>query len=57
MKHQTKKGQLRVDVNISMKRKKVVLFLETRREIKNINSFSTVREVLDYEIKDQTETI
>ena len=50
------KGQLRVDVNISMKEKGSTT-LGTRREIKNINSFSTVREVLDYEIKDQTETI
>lgn len=50
------KGQLRVDVNISMKEKGSTI-LGTRREIKNINSFSTVREVLDYEIKDQTETI
>ena len=50
------KGQLRVDVNISMKEKGSTT-LGTRREIKNINSFSIVREVLDYEIKDQTETI
>lgn len=50
------KGQLRVDVNISMKEKGSNT-LGTRREIKNINAFSTVREVLEYEIKSQSETI
>jgi len=54
-----KKGHIRCDVNISI----MDSFLDeekpenwgTKVEIKNVNSFSTVRDVINYEIKRQTE--
>ena len=49
-------GQIRVDVNVSMK-KEGDSKLGTRTEMKNINSFSTVKEVIDVEIKRQTEIL
>lgn len=52
----SEKGQIRVDVNISLKPKGSNV-LGTRAEIKNINSFSTVKEVITYEIKRQEEVL
>ena len=49
-------GQIRVDVNVSMKKEEDTE-LGTRVEIKNINSFSTVKEVIEVEIKRQTEIL
>ena len=46
------KGQLRVDVNISMM-KDTDTVLGTRAEIKGINSFSIVKEIITYEIERQ----
>lgn len=50
------KGELRVDVNISMM-KDTDTKLGTRAEIKNINSFNSVRETILYEIKRQEEIL
>lgn len=50
------KGQLRVDVNISMM-KDTDTELGVRAEIKNINSFNSVRETILYEIKRQEEIL
>jgi aspartyl-tRNA(Asn)/glutamyl-tRNA(Gln) amidotransferase subunit B len=50
------KGQLRVDVNISMM-KDTDTELGTRAEIKNINSFNSVKETILYEIKRQEEIL
>ena len=50
------KGQLRVDVNISMMKESDTA-LGTRAEIKNINSFNTVKEVIAYEMKRQEEIL
>lgn len=50
------KGQLRVDVNISMM-KDTDTQLGVRAEIKNINSFNSVRETILYEIKRQEEIL
>lgn len=49
----TKKGQLRCDVNISL-RYEGDYNLGTKVEIKNVNSFSNVREAIIYEINRQT---
>ena len=49
-------GQIRVDVNVSMKKEDDDK-LGTRVEMKNINSFSTVKEVIEVEIKRQTEIL
>ena len=49
-------GQIRVDVNVSMKKEEDTE-LGTRVEMKNINSFSTVKEVIEVEIKRQTEIL
>lgn len=49
-------GQIRVDVNVSMK-KEEDSELGTRVEMKNINSFSTVKEVIEVEIKRQREIL
>lgn len=49
-------GQIRVDVNISLMKENDTKF-GTRVEIKNINSFKTVAEVIDVEIKRQTEVL
>lgn len=50
------KGQIRCDVNISL-RKKESDELGVRAEVKNVNSFQSVREALEYEIKRQTECL
>lgn len=50
------KGELRVDVNISLRPKGQEKF-GTRAEIKNLNSFKAVREALMYEINRQTEIL
>ena len=50
------KGELRVDVNISLRPKGQEKF-GTRAEIKNLNSFKAVRDALDYEINRQTELL
>ena len=50
------KGELRVDVNISLRPKGQEEF-GTRAEIKNLNSFKGVREALIYEINRQTEIL
>ena len=50
------KGQIRVDVNISLKREEDDK-LGTRVEMKNINSFATVKEAIEVEIKRQTEIL
>ena len=52
----SEKGQLRVDVNISMMKEEDTT-LGTRAEIKNINSFNTVKEVIAYEMKRQEELL
>ncbi len=46
------KGQMRCEVNISMREKGAAL--GTKVEIKNINSFSAVRDAIAYEIKRQS---
>lgn len=50
------KGELRVDVNISLRPKGQAKF-GTRAEIKNLNSFKAVRDALNYEINRQTELL
>lgn len=50
------KGQIRVDVNVSLKKEEDTE-LGTRVEMKNINSFTTVREAIEVEIKRQTEIL
>lgn len=52
----SEKGQLRVDVNISMM-KTTDTVLGTRAEIKGINSFNTVKEIITYEIQRQQEIL
>lgn len=47
----SKKGQIRCDVNISLSDTDK---LGTKVEVKNVNSFSAVREVINYEINRQT---
>ena len=49
-------GQIRVDVNVSMKKEEDTN-LGTRVEMKNINSFATVKEALEVEINRQTEIL
>lgn len=49
-------GQIRVDVNVSLK-KSTDKELGTRVEMKNINSFTTVKEAIEVEIKRQTEIL
>lgn len=49
-------GQIRVDVNVSLM-KEGDTKLGTRTEVKGINSFSTVKEVIEVEIKRQTEVL
>ena len=48
------KGQLRVEVNISLSRDQK---LGTKVEIKNLNSFKAVEKAIDYEIERQTEVL
>lgn len=50
------KGQIRVDVNVSLM-KEGDTRLGTRVEMKNINSFATVKEAIEVEIKRQTEIL
>ncbi len=50
------KGQMRCDVNVSLRRKGETEFGE-RAELKNINSMSAVRNVLYYEISRQAEEL
>ena len=50
------KGQIRVDVNVSLM-KEGDTELGTRVEMKNINSFTTVREAIEVEIRRQTEIL
>ena len=49
----SKKGQIRCDVNVSISDD--LNTLGTKVEVKNVNSFSNVREVINYEIKRQSE--
>jgi aspartyl-tRNA(Asn)/glutamyl-tRNA(Gln) amidotransferase subunit B len=49
------KGQMRVEVNISLSKKRGEL--GTKVEIKNLNSFRAVERAIDYEIKRQTEIL
>ncbi len=50
----SKKGQIRCDVNISLSNTNE---LGTKVEIKNVNSFSAVKEAINYEINRQLELI
>jgi len=50
------KGQLRVEVNVSLKKPKSKL-LGTKVEIKNLNSFKSVERAIDYEIERQSELL
>lgn len=50
----TKKGQIRCDVNISIMDEDAEVF-GTRVEVKNVNSFGGVRDAINYEIKRQSE--
>jgi aspartyl-tRNA(Asn)/glutamyl-tRNA(Gln) amidotransferase subunit B len=50
------KGQIRVDVNVSLMKEGDTKF-GTRVEMKNINSFATVKEAIEVEIKRQTEIL
>lgn len=50
------KGQIRCDVNVSLM-KETDTELGVRAEVKNINSFSNVKETILYEIKRQTELL
>lgn len=50
----TDKGEMRVDVNISLSKDDT---LGTRTEIKNINSFNSVKLAIETEIKRQMETL
>ncbi len=50
----TKKGQIRCDVNISLSDSDI---LGTKVEIKNINSFKAVKDAINYEINRQLELI
>ena len=50
----TKKGQIRCDVNVSIMGKDDKV-LGTKVEIKNVNSFANVYEAINYEIKRQSE--
>ena len=52
----TDKGQMRCDVNISLKEKGSDR-LGTKVEMKNINSFSSVKQAIEYEIKRQSEAL
>ena len=49
----SKKGQIRCDVNISISDDEKTL--GTKVEVKNVNSFSGVRDTINYEIKRQSE--
>ncbi len=50
----TKKGQIRADVNVSIMDEDSSVF-GTKVEVKNVNSFDAIRQTIEYEIKRQTE--
>ncbi len=50
------KGQMRCEVNISLKKKDSDKF-GTKVEIKNLNSFKAVKDAIEFEIKRQTEIL
>ena len=50
------KGQIRCDVNVSL-REENSTELGVRAEVKNVNSFQSVREAINYEIERQTESL
>ena len=50
------KGQIRCDVNVSL-REESSTTLGIRAEVKNVNSFQSVREAINYEIERQTECL
>ena len=49
------KGQMRIEANVSLRKKKGVL--GTKVEIKNLNSFRAVERAIEYEIKRQRELL
>ena len=51
-----KRGQVRCDVNVSMMEENSSKF-GTKVEVKNVNNIANVKNVIDYEIKRQTELI
>ena len=50
----TKKGQIRADVNVSIMNENDKEF-GTKVEVKNVNSFDAIKQVIEYEIKRQSE--
>lgn len=50
----TKKGQIRADVNVSIMNEDDTCF-GTKVEVKNVNSFDAIRKTIEYEIKRQSE--
>ncbi|MGB2579881.1 aspartyl-tRNA(Asn)/glutamyl-tRNA(Gln) amidotransferase subunit B [Elusimicrobium simillimum] len=50
------KGELRVDVNVSLREQGTTAF-GTKVEVKNLNSFKAVKDALNYEIKRQAEAL
>ncbi len=50
----TKKGQIRADVNVSIMDENDIEF-GTKVEVKNVNSFDAIRKTINYEIKRQSE--
>ena len=50
----TKKGQIRADVNVSIMNEDATEF-GTKVEVKNVNSFDAIRKTINYEIKRQSE--
>ena len=50
----TKKGQIRADVNVSIMNENDTEF-GTKVEVKNVNSFDAIRKTINYEIKRQSE--
>ena len=50
----TKKGQIRADVNVSIMDEDSNV-LGTKVEVKNVNSFDSIRKTIEYEIKRQSE--
>lgn len=50
----TKKGQIRADVNVSIMDENSNVF-GTKVEVKNVNSFDNIRKTIEYEIKRQTQ--
>ncbi len=52
----TDKGQMRCDVNVSLKEKDSSV-LGTKVEVKNLNSMTSIKAAIEYEIKRQTELL